>query len=550
MTKQEEQRQQHTHSAYGHDNTDTTEPIRKSLVQTAIDVSPDDITDKKAIEKYRKMPPISPEMRRRQFLIGGLGIAATLAGLGVWLWNETPHPSSNPSQKAMGDQLVLQWNYMALQALGDSKMIVPAAARALAIVHTCMYDAWAAYDSTAVSTQLPASLRRPSDEHTLANKSQAISFAAYRALVDLFPGSVTRFNRLMTQLGYNAANHTSDASTPAGIGNLAAKAVLTFRHQDGSNQLGNLHPGTYSDYTKYQAVNTPTQLKDPNHWQPLEVPIPTSLVKFTIQTFDGAQWANVTPFAPTIAHQFMPKGPVLASSTLYQQQAQEVLQYSAGLTDEHKVIAEYWSYNPALEQPSGQWSLLAQLTAQRDKQSLDQNVKMFFALGNALLDASIAVWTTKRAYDSPYPVTVIRQLFQGKQIQVWAGPDKGIQSINGAYWQPYQPDNLIAPPYPEYCSEHSAFSAAAATILRNFTGSDRCGITYTFQARSSQIEQGTPAKNIVLEWRTFSAAADQAGLAQRYSGTHFAQGDLDGRTLGKQVGQQTWQKATSYFNGK
>src|SRR5258708_32490438 len=59
-------------------------------------------------------------------------------------------------------------------------------ARALAIVHTCIYDAWAAYDKRAVGTRFGDELRRPKRERTLANKNEAISFAAYRALADLF----------------------------------------------------------------------------------------------------------------------------------------------------------------------------------------------------------------------------------------------------------------------------------------------------------------------------------------------------------------------------
>ena len=37
----------------------------------------------------------------------------------------------------------------------------PIVARVLAVVHTCMYDAWAAYDDVAVGTRLGNTLRRP-----------------------------------------------------------------------------------------------------------------------------------------------------------------------------------------------------------------------------------------------------------------------------------------------------------------------------------------------------------------------------------------------------
>src|SRR5712691_4222553 len=51
----------------------------------------------------------------------------------------------------------------------------PIVARALAIAHTCMYDAWAAYDGLAVgTTDTDGSRRRPADEHTDDNKAKAI----------------------------------------------------------------------------------------------------------------------------------------------------------------------------------------------------------------------------------------------------------------------------------------------------------------------------------------------------------------------------------------
>ncbi len=43
------------------------------------------------------------------------------------------------------------WNNTALQAIRETKPAMPVAARALAILHTCMYTAWAAYDPIALS---------------------------------------------------------------------------------------------------------------------------------------------------------------------------------------------------------------------------------------------------------------------------------------------------------------------------------------------------------------------------------------------------------------
>ena len=121
----------------------------------------------------------------------------------------------------------LQWNSAALQGIRDAKLGAPVVARALAIVHTCMYDAWAAYDERAVGTQLGGALRRPAPERTLANKEQAISYAAYRALVDVLPVDANSvYIPLMKQLGYDPNDNSTDIETATGIGNVACAACL------------------------------------------------------------------------------------------------------------------------------------------------------------------------------------------------------------------------------------------------------------------------------------------------------------------------------------
>lgn len=492
--------------------------------------------------------PAFRQIRRRQLLIGGAGLAATALALGGWFWAQEPHNTSSVVQtKPTGDQLVVRWNEATLQAIRILQPPMPVAARALAIVHTCMFDAWAAYDPVALGTRFGASLRRSSDEWTQANKCQAISYAAYRALVDLFPSEQNHFYQIMTSLRYNPSNASKDLSTPVGIGNLAAQAVLDFRHNDGANQLGNLSPNAYSDYTHYQPVNTKEIIKDPNRWQPLRVANNRPGLKD--QLFDCAQWGNVTPFALASAIQFVPRpGPAKYPEDLYTTQAQQIVGYSTNLTDEQKMIAEYWADGPNHEEPAGHWSLFAQFISRRDNYTLDQNVKLFFALANATLDASIACWAAKRAYDSASPATAIHYLYKDKQIRAWAGAGKGVQMMAGQYWQPYQPlASLVSAP--EYCSEQSAFSAASAAILRNFTGSDRLGMSYVRPAGSSVVESNVPATSITLSWPTFTQAAEQAGLAGRYGGAHFTQSDLDGRVLGNQVGTQVWLKAQRYITG-
>jgi hypothetical protein len=152
-----------------------------------------------------------------------------------------------------------KWVSASLQETRESKVGAPMVARALAIVNTCMYEAWAAYDDKVVGTQLGDALRPPKQERTEANKSKAISYAAYRALSDLFPADVdTIYKPLMRQLGYNPDDNSTDIETPQGIGNVACAAVLEFRHHDNSNQLGDLAQGQYADWSGYVPKNKPT----------------------------------------------------------------------------------------------------------------------------------------------------------------------------------------------------------------------------------------------------------------------------------------------------
>lgn len=457
---------------------------------------------------------------------------------------------ADASQNTPEDTVVVQWNNAALQAVRSTHLGPPMTARALAILHTCIYDAWAAYDATAVGTALGGTFRRPASMRTAADKIEAISYAAHGALKDLFPTEVAKFDALMVALGFDPGATCTDLNTPCGIGALAAHAVLALRHGDGGNQLGDRHPGAYSDYTGYAPVNDPDHIKDPDRWQPLRVP--DGHGGFRTQQFLAPHWGLVLPFALTSGSQFRPAGPIRVgvSPDEYRQQCLEILQYSAGLNDARKVIAEYWADGPHSETPPGHWCLFAQFVSRRDGYDLDDDVKLFWILTSALSDASVACWDAKRAFDSVRPVSAIHYLFRGRKVTAWKGPGRGTGKVKGEDWQPYQAATVITPPFPEYTSGHSTFSAAGAEILKRYTGSDAFGASYTQAAGSSFIEPGTvPAADLTLSWATISDAAAQAGLSRRYGGIHFADADLTGRAMGRLVAAQVWDRAQQYIRG-
>jgi hypothetical protein len=453
------------------------------------------------------------------------------------------------------DSVVTDWNAMFLQAVRDSKLGPPMVARAAAILHTCIYDAWACYDDTANGTVYGGDLRRPLLERIRQNREQAIDYAAYRAMVDLFPLDKASYDAYMARANLNPADLNTKACCPIGIGNLVSAAVINIRHADGSNQLGDINGGAaYSDYTGYVPVNTVTTIVDPNHWQQQTFVDPNSPTGFTTPTYLGAQWGNVRPFALAFPSQLRPIAPALLPRglALYRSQAAYLVRLTSKLTDRQKVIAEYWKDGPHSETPPGHWNLFAEQISIAKSFSLEQDVKLFFALGNAVMDASIGAWECKRHYDYVRPITAIHYLYRGVYIPTYpAGGGAAPTTVLGENWKPYQPDSFITPPFPEYCSGHSAFSASAAQILRSFLRTDRMGLSFTFPVGASAIEPNVvPAQPVTLTWSTFTAAANEAGMSRRYGGIHFPQGDVAARHLGTQAGKKVWAQCQRLWLGR
>ncbi len=478
------------------------------------------------------------------------GLLAVLLALGSRGASAAPNEGGTPPANA-----AILWGRVLLQTLSETQPGPTVAARALAIVHTCMYDAWSAYDADALGTRLGAALKRPEAERTLGNKDKAASHAAFRCMSDLFPDRAAYFGAILKRSGHDPADASESLARPAGVGHAAAQAVLAYRHRDGSNQLGDLRPGAYSDPGAYRPSNGASALADPDSWQPRSVP--NGRGGMTEQAFLTPHWGTVTPFALRSGSQFRPKvpppslpGSILTGDRAYEEQAREVLQYAANLTDEHKMIAEYWADGPNTGSPAAHWCEFAHFVSVRDRHDLDQDVKMYFILTNAMLDTSIGVWDAKRSFDYVRPVSAINFLFAAKTVRAWGGPFLGVIDMPGRAWLPYQQVIAPTPPFPEFVSGHSAFSAAAAEILRRFTGSDVFGRMVVLPPGSSRIEPGlTPAAAVTLSWATFSDAAEQAGLSRRYGGIHFKQSDLEGRDLGRRVAAEVWREGSTLFAG-
>lgn len=489
-------------------------------------------------------------MQRRTFVLHASALAAgvtlppgaraathgSLVGLGYPASIDNGYPSSN--------SIVVAWNRALTSAIAATRTQATIAARACSMVHEAIYNAWAAYDAQAAFTL--ASMRKQPSGANLDLLAIAISWAACDVLVDLFASQATLLVNLRSLVATNAWSATSAGTTARQVGQLAASSLLQARHDDASNQLGNWQPGTaYSDYTYFVPTNTPDTIVDISRWQPLRVVDASGAT--VVQSFLTPFWNSVRPFAlasawahrPTIEH-YQPTSAEM----------NQLIAYSAALDETSKSLVELWAANPGTVSPPGQWMQIAEQVSAYDNNTLAQDVKLFFATAQAVFDASLAAWDAKRIYNTVRPITAIPYFFRNQTITAWAGFNLGTRSILGQNWRPYQRSTNPTPPFPEYVSGHSTFSAAAANVIAGVRGSDAITITGSVAPGGIGFETNMPSRLITFSWNSLSEAADAAGLSRRIGGIHFEQGDLHGRALGRRVGATVLAKCLALFGGQ
>jgi hypothetical protein len=273
----------------------------------------------------------------------------------------------------------------------------------------------------------------------------------------------------------------------------------------------------------------------------------------------------VRPFALASADQFRPPEPPAWGSEQLVREIEETARVNAALTLEQKTIVEFMREGPRSTGQSGHWLQFAQDVSRRDRHTLEQDVKLFFAVGNVVMDAFVACWEAKRHYDTGRPYWWVRMQYQGQQIDGWAGPGRGAARLPADAWRPYSPDTFPTPPFPGYPSGHATASGAGSRMLELFTGSDRYG-TVAIQeagamtepdatAAQMQARGGVPArdvpasKEVRLFLPSFTATAEMAAVSRLWGGYHIRADNEQGLILGRQIAMHSWPRYRAYFDG-
>ncbi len=215
------------------------------------------------------------------------------------------------------DSVARIWNEQLLHAISIDTARPTVHARNLFHLSAAMYDAWAAYDTTA--TQYLHHEKVMGGGDMTAARNQAISHAAYNIILHRFafgpagngPGAFETLIDIRQQMagwGYDPDFTSTVGDSPAALGNRVAQAVINYGLADGANELDK-----YANPPGFDPVNPPltfdlpgTTMNDPNRWQPLHF-LGNRIDQFGRPINEATQkhltpfWGNVTPFAMTSA---------------------------------------------------------------------------------------------------------------------------------------------------------------------------------------------------------------------------------------------------------
>jgi hypothetical protein len=212
-------------------------------------------------------------------------------------------PTDNPTWS-----IARRWDEALLDAIRRALPNPPVHARNLYHLSIAMWDAWAAFDPTAIGVISTAKFRTSGLQgaDVEAARREAISYAAYGVLTERFQNAVgaedslAEFDAVMADLCYPLEAVEVPREEAARLGDRIAKAVIDAGLADGSNEDGGYRDPGYAPLNKPLTVAKPgASLVDPTRWQPLEIlggfsqnGIPTG----TVQVAVDPHWGHVLGF--------------------------------------------------------------------------------------------------------------------------------------------------------------------------------------------------------------------------------------------------------------
>ena len=434
---------------------------------------------------------------------------------------------------------ILFWNLVALQACANDydtsiapvpDQVGPATtARAFAIIHGAMYNSMRSFADSYEHLAGRSGASNPNVALKTSGMTAAIIEAAYQTLSSLYPKQRPIFDAVY-RFHLNQTRNSSDAHTEIimglTVGRLTASFIVDGRASDGSNAFDYYIPTMSPGF--HQA--DPTQ---------------------SYQGYISSHWSKVKPFFLDSASQFRPSNTVgdtplararYLNSSTYARDLEEVKSFgskaSVVRTDEQTRIGIAWAYDgaPKLGTPPRLYNQVVRIIAMQQRNTLEQNARLFALVNYAMADAAIAAWDTKYYYNFWRPILGIRRApnpFHTDDAWLPIGaPADGAGAD-------------FTPAFPAYVSGHATLGTSVFQALCLFYGTD--SIAFSFQ--SDEYNGKTRDSNTGLirtpssrYYPSLTAAEQENANSRVYLGVHWRSDVQQGRVLGTQVAAEVFRK--------
>jgi len=372
--------------------------------------------------------------------------------------------------------VVDDWHDRAVAAVYAARQPPVVQGRTVSLVDLAMFEAL-----NAITPRYRPYLARL-DASPQASAQVAAAKAAHDVLVKLCPSQAAAVDQALEAA--LAAEADSAARRDGGdVGTRAAAALLAARRNDGSDRPDD-----------YRPVTTPGAY------------VPTVLPA-------ASRWGLVKPFALAEGSQFRPGPPYALNSEAWARDYNEVRRLGAKdnpeRSEEQAQIARFWEIvGPATYSP------LAQQVAAARHLDLLGHARLLALVSMATVDATIAVFDAKYAYEFWRPVTAIRN----------GDRDGNEATTRDPTWEPFLP----TPMHPEYPCAHCTIQGSAARVLELLGGNDIATVTLTSSTAPGAARRYSRLTDYVAE----------VVNARVYGGMHYRRSGEVGVELGRRVAEE------------
>ena len=190
------------------------------------------------------------------------------------------------AQESSPEDIAQRWAALANDAMWALEQGPPIEARTMFHLSIAMYDAWAAYNDTAMGYLIGDGHKQPERARTPENRAETLSHAAFTVLTDRFERfrlwprnadprlAYEAFFEKMRELGYLRARGGMRESEAQALGKQIGEMVIAFAESDGANEDNNYRDPTYVPSNPHIVSGEMGTggMKHPDLWQPIITP--------------------------------------------------------------------------------------------------------------------------------------------------------------------------------------------------------------------------------------------------------------------------------------